>query len=109
MRRLKVFLLLIILTAGGCMDQAQNPRADLVASQKVFTATVDSLTALLQAGKFTGDESAQIDLFVHLGHGYLETWAASIKAGEDNTVTIQSFQAVLNKLIEYSLTEGGDL
>ena len=91
------------------MSRAPNPRADLVAAQKVFAATIDSLTALQQAGKFTADETTQISLFVNLGHDYLETWTASIKAGEDNAVTIQSFQAVLNKLIEYSLREGGAL
>lgn len=103
-----VLLLCSLLLAAGCISAQQNPRADLVASQKIFAATVDSLTALQQAGKFTAEETKEIGIFIDLGHEYLKQWAEAVKAGQSNPNIVQSFQIVLNKLIEYQITQGGD-
>ena len=103
-----VLLLCFLLLAAGCM-WAENPRADLLASQKVFAATVDSLTALQQAGKFSAEETEQIGIFVNLGGSLLNQWAIAIKSDIQQPEIIQSFQVVLNKLIEYQIQKGGAL
>jgi len=109
MRRIKILLLLCVMVpVFGCVSQAPNPRADLVASQKVFAATVDSLTILKHAGKFNTEETEQIGIFVNLGGSLLDQWAIAIKADIPQPGVIQSFQAVLNKLIEYQIQKGGE-
>ena len=109
MRRIKILLLLCVILTCGCISQAPNPRADLVASQKIFAATVETLTALQQAGKFSAEDTEQIGIFVNLGGSLLDQWAIAIKADIPQPGVIQSFQAVLNKLIEYQITKGGDI
>jgi len=99
-------LLCFLVLTSGCISTQPNPRADLAASQKIFTATVDSLTALIQAGKFTADEKEQIVLLAKLGEDYLIQWEIAIKAGRDSPDIIQSLQVVLNKLIEYQILKG---
>ena len=102
-----LFLLLCcMLLASGCISQTENPRANLIAQQKVFVATVDSLTVLLEADKFTEQEANEIGIFIKLGGQYMTQWAASVKAGQSNPGIVQSFQVVLNKLIEYQLSKG---
>ena len=103
-----VLLLCVMLIAGGCISAQQNPRANLVASQKIFAATVDSLTALIEADKFTSEEASQIVLLANLGQVYLGQWKIEVKAGRDSPNIIQSFRVVLNKLIEYQIMKGGD-
>jgi hypothetical protein len=102
-------LLCTMLLTSGCISSQPNPRADLLASQKIFTATVDSLTAMKQAGKFTTEEAEQIGTFVNLGGGLLDQWLIAIKSGVTNPDIIKSFQEVLNKLIEYQIKKGGDI
>jgi len=104
-----VLLLCAMLLTSGCISAQQNPRADLLASQKVFAATVDSMTALQQAGKFTTEETEQIGIFINLGHGLLDQWEIAIKSDIPQPDIIRSFQVVLNKLIEYQIQKGGDL
>ena len=101
-----VLMLCCMLMTSGCISQTENPRANLVASQKVFVATVDSLTVLLEADKFTAEEANEIGIFINLGGQYMTQWAASVKAGQSNPGIVQSFQVVLNKLIEYQLSKG---
>jgi len=104
-----VLLLCFLLLTSGCISSQPNPRADLVVSQKVFAATVESLTALQQAGKFRAEDTEQIGIFVNLGGSLLDQWAIAIKSDIPQPDIIQSFQVVLNKLIEYQITKGGDL
>jgi len=100
-------LLCFLLLTGGCFNQ--NPRANLLASQKSFTATVDSLTALQQAGKFNAEETENITLLIHSGQRYLSLWKMSLTEGRDNPTAMSMFQEVLNQLIEYQVKKGGDL
>lgn len=104
-----LLLLCAMLIAGGCISAQPNPRADLVASQKIFAATVDSLTALQQAGKFSAGQAEQISIFVDIGDGLLDQWLIAVKSGVTSPDIIKSFQEVLNKLIEYQIQKGGDL
>ena len=104
-----VLLLCAMLLTSGCISTQPNPRADLLASQKIFAATVDSLTAMKQAGKFTLEESEQIGIFVNLGGGLLDQWLIAVKSGIDSPDIIKSFQEVLNKLIEFQVQKGGEL
>jgi len=103
-----LLLLCAMLLTSGCMSQ-QNPRADLVASQKIFVATVDSLTVLIEADKFTSEEVNQIVLLASIGRDYLGQWEIEVKAGRDGPNIVQSFRVVLNKLIEYQLQKEGDM
>ena len=99
-------LLCFLLLTGGCFSQ--NPRANLLASQKSFTATVDSLTALQQAGKFNAEEAENITLLIHSGQRYLSLWKLSVTEGRDNPAAISMFQDILNQLIEYQVKKGGE-
>jgi hypothetical protein len=102
-----VLLLCFLLLTSGCISSQPNPRADLVASQKIFAATVDSLTALQQAGTFSAEETEQIGIFINLGGGLLDQWEIAVKSGITSPDIIESFQEVLNKLIEYQVKKGG--
>ncbi|HUS74307.1 MAG TPA: hypothetical protein VMY06_14700 [Sedimentisphaerales bacterium] len=101
-----VLLLCFLLLAAGCM-WAENPKADLLASQKTFSATVDSLTALQISGKFSPEETGQLTILIHQGQQSLIEWEAAIKAGRDSPDVIELFQAVLTQLIDYNLAKEG--
>lgn len=101
-----VLLLCFLLLAAGCM-WAENPRADLLASQKTFSATVDTLTALQIAGKFSPEETEQLTILIHQGQRCLLEWETAIKAGRDSPDVIELFQGVLEQLIDYNLAKEG--
>lgn len=94
-----ILLLLSTSFIAGCW--ANNPRANLLASQKLFSASVDSLTASVQAGKFSGDEITQIDTIIHQGQGILEKWEVALRANEDASTWEHLFDAVVGQLAEY--------
>ncbi len=91
----------LLLFAPGCQLFQTSPRAELVAAEKTFSATVDSLTALQQAGKFSVQETGQITILVHEGKQYLDQWHAAVLAGQSRPDVIQSFRVVLDALIEH--------
>jgi len=101
-----MLLLCFLLLASGCI-WAENPKADLLASQKTFSATVDTLTALQQAGKFTPDETEQITNLIHSGQNYLIVWQEALKTGNTKPDVIELFKSVLEKLIDYNIQKGG--
>lgn len=102
-------LLLIgaLVSVPGCNPFAANPKAELLASQKTFSATVDSLTALQNAGKFTPDETQQLTVLIHQGQDYLHQWQAALKAGQPKPDIILAFQAILEKLVQVNAQKGG--
>jgi len=102
-----VLILCSMLIFGGCM-WAGNPKADLLASQKTFAATVDSLTALQIAGKFEPEETEHLTVLIHSGQDYLIAWEEALKAGNEQPDTIELFQSVLDQLLEYNLRKGGE-
>lgn len=102
-----VLLIGPLLLAPGCNQFASNPNAELLASQKAFTATVDSLTALQKAGKFNPQETQQLTVLIHQGQDYLIKWRAALKAGQSKPDVIAAFQTVLQKLIEVNTQKGG--
>ena len=102
-----LLLLGSLLLLPGCGLFPSNPRAQLLASQKTFVATVDSLTALQQAGKFSQEETERLTVLIHAGQQYLNEWQTAVQAGQSHPDVIQSFQTVLDTLIEYNLQKGG--
>ena len=104
-KTLVCILLCFLLLTSGCL-WAENPKADLLASQKTFTATVDSLTALQNAGKFEPEDTEHLTVLIHSGQGYLIAWEDALKAGNDRPDAIALFQAVLDQLLEYSIEKG---
>lgn len=101
-----VLLLCFLLLASGCM-WAENPKADLLFSQKTFSATVDTLTALQIAGKFSPEETRQLTILIHQGQQCLLEWETAINAGRDSPDVIELFQGVLEQLIDYNLAKEG--
>ncbi len=91
----------LVLFAPGCQVFQANPRAELLAAEKTFSATVDSLTALQRAGQLTAQETAQITILVHQGKQHLDQWHAAVLAGQVRPDVIESFQVVLDALIQH--------
>ncbi len=101
-------LLACSLIAGGCNSPfAGNPKAEFKAAALTFSATVDSLTALQQAGKFSPEETQQLTTLIHQGQAYLDQWQAALKAGQPKPDVILAFQAVLDKLVQVNAQKGG--
>jgi len=101
-------LLLCAILIFGCETFKSDPKAELLASQKTFSATVDSLTILQVAGKFSTEETEQLTVLIHQGQDYLIEWEGALKAGSTRPDAISLFQAVLDQLLEYELAKGGD-
>lgn len=100
-------LLLCAVLIFGCETFDSNPRAELVAAQKTFSATVDSLTALHRAGKINLEDAAMLTVLIHQGQGYLIEWESAVKAGIEKPDVVWEFQKVLDKLLDYQLTKEG--
>lgn len=96
-----LMVLLSLMVIGGCSD----PNAQLLASQKIFIATVDNLTTLQQAGEFTPEETTQISLAIHQAKTYLDQWYEANKAGQPRPDIIAAFNAYLDELIRYQASK----
>jgi hypothetical protein len=104
-----VVLMLCSVLIFGCNTFSNNPKAELLAAQKTFTATVNSLTVMHKAGKISDEEAAQLTVLIHQGQGYLIAWEDALKAGNPRPDVIPKFKAVLDKLLDYEIAkEGGD-
>jgi len=107
-QKTKILIALLFCTTIGCNTLQQDPRAELVAAQKTFAATVDSLTAMQKLGKFTPEEKQQLTVLIHQGQDYLEQWQVAVITGQARPDVIQIFQDILDKMIEYKISKGGD-
>lgn len=96
-------LLLFTLIMSGCLWQ-NSPRADLLASQKIFTATVESLTVASQAGQIGDDEIIIIDGLIQTGNSVLKTWEKTVLGdGDVSDAMLDTFQNILNDLIAWQV------
>lgn len=93
---------MIVIThlASSCQLQ-QAPKHQFLAAQKVYCATVDSLTTLKQQGKFSEKDTAGIILAVDEGAALLSQWKAAIDAGQPTLDYYTAFQGVLDKMLAY--------
>jgi len=101
-------LMLCALLVFGCETFKSDPKVELLAAQKTFIATVDSLTTLHRAGKISEEEVKQLTVLIHKGQDYLIEWELALKAGNTRPDAISLFQTVLDQLLEYELVKGGD-
>lgn len=100
-------LILCSLLIFGCETFQQDPRAELLAAQKTFSATVDSLTVLHRAGKINQEDTQMLTVLIHQGQDYLIAWEEALKAGNPKPDVIWEFQKILDKLIDYQLAKEG--
>lgn len=98
MKRKAIWLLcLLMVTSAGCALR-KDPNAELVASAKVFSATVNVLTELKAQGQLGSDEIEDIGAMIHLGEKYLLQWRAAIEAGEIDADAMTAFRMILGEL-----------
>ena len=98
-RKTIVILCLAVVTSAGCATLHRDPNAELVASTKIFTATVKVLTGLKAQGQLGDDEIKDIMAAARLGEKYLVGWEKAIDAGEPQGKIKAAFEVVLEELI----------
>jgi len=94
--------LTILLLLPGC---AANEREQLLASQKLFAATVDTLTLMRQAGDFDAAQIERLNIIIHQGGDFLATWEWRVLAGQQSPGARDQFQTILEALQEYHRKE----
>jgi hypothetical protein len=93
---------LLAVTMSGCA-WPDNPKANLLASQKLYTATVQSLTTVYRAGKVSETDAKKIDVLIHEGNSFLLQWEADVASGANSNVAEQAFKYVLMKLTGFKV------
>ncbi|HEY5138741.1 MAG TPA: hypothetical protein VIJ25_05405 [Methylococcales bacterium] len=95
----KCFIVVMVLAGlvlpAGCQTDAQR----LQSSTITFTATVQALTVMRQAGSFTPQEANDITVFIHSGQSYLNQWQAANLKGEKAPGVISAYNAIIAELI----------
>lgn len=94
-----ILVLAGLVTLSGCANLIENPRGELLAYQKTFTATVNTLSDLKEAGKINDVEAVTIGVLIHQGQTYLDEWHKAVLAGQSRPDVITSFKGILNQLI----------
>jgi len=93
----------------GCANMQSNPRAEYLASLRVFTATVDSLAQLQRAGKFSDTETARVLAVIEQGREYFNLWEPAAGAGQPRPDIAGAVSAILDELLAIELAkDGGD-
>ena len=95
-------LVLCVVLIGGCMSW-DNPRADLLASQKLYAAVVRTLTHASLAGKISDNDFFIIDQIVQESDAFLQAWETSIVNGETNQTVILAFNRTLTELTAWAV------
>jgi hypothetical protein len=98
--KMLILFLALSMVLGGCGVFADNPNAQLVSAYNAYTSTVNGLTTLQKAGKFTPDQTEHISVLVHIASGYLDQWYEANKAGQKTPPDVLSaFNDVLEEMI----------
>lgn len=96
-----LFAFTLALSFAGCNTLNalhSNERAELVAAQKTFAATVDALADLRAKGAFTQNQADEITKAIIEGRKFLENWAAKAKAGTPQPDAWAAFQEIMARL-----------
>ena len=75
-------ILAVLVVLAGCATLAQDERARYLAAQEVFTATVEGLAELREAGAFTQAEADRITAAIRAGKEGLLAWGDALLRGE---------------------------
>lgn len=102
-----VGIVMMVMLYSGCAWPS-NPRGDLLASQKVFAATVRTLAQASRAGQIGDDEFVIIDGLITEAHGVLKNWQANVEAGIEDPGPIMTFNQLLGNLAEWAAKYGDD-
>jgi len=107
-RKFVICYVLWSLLFSGCASMQNNPRAEYLASLRVFTATVDSLAQLQQAGKFNETETARLLVVIGQARDYFNQWEPAAKAGQARPEIAEAVSKILNELLAIELAKDGD-
>ena len=100
-------LLFALLFVLGCTPAFQdNPRAKLLIAQKSFASVVETLTVMKQLDKLDEDDIQKIDVLIHEGQIYLESWYVAVIDGKDKPGVELQINRILQQLIEYEIRQG---
>jgi len=106
-RKLIVLYVAWALMFAGCEPLRQDPKAELLASYKAFTAVVESLTVLQRAGRFSPDQTEHLTVIIHQGGEYLSQWQAAVEAGRSRPDLAAAVTKIINELLAVEAAAGG--
>lgn len=93
-----LILLIPTLMFSGC----QSPRAQLAASEKVFTAVIENLTPYVRSGAIEYEDAAVIQIIAHNANQYLDEWHDNILNGKEVPPdVIEGFDDCIRQLNDY--------
>ena len=99
----KIILICLVSTLmiGGCAI-FKDQRAKFLVAQKVYSATVDALIEMHQAGKLDKADTNRVTKLINAGEVMLDEWAIAIEQGKDTSRWQEAFSIVLDGMIEYA-------
>ena len=95
-----IMLTVCLVLINGCVTQL-DPKTELLFAQKTFLGTINSLTILREADKFSDGEVANIKTLINSGDRILDKWTDAVLEGKDSPSLADAFNAVLTELINY--------
>jgi len=105
MMRIKERLILICLIGMLMIDGCaifKDQRAEFLVAQKAYSATVDALIKMHQAGKLDEADVERVTRLVNAGEVMLDEWGDTIQQGKDASKWSEAFSIVLDGMIAYA-------
>lgn len=105
-----VIYAIIIGSCVGCSSWKtikQDPRAELLAYDKLYTQSVTALTTLKAKGVFTEDQKKDIGGLVDKGAAYLVLWHDSIETTQQRPSFAENAIFVIESLATYIIEDSG--
>lgn len=98
---LSIIFLTCLLTLASCATFKtlhKDPRAEVVAAQRIFASTVNDLAILREQGIFTVEQADQITLTIANCREYLDKWQDDVEAGKPRPEAWDTIQGLLSDL-----------
>ena len=101
----KICLVAVVLLVVGCANLQtihENPRAEYLLAQDMFSSTVRSLTELRKHGVFDEDDVEVITVLIEDGRKILDDWYSDVLAGiEPDKDNWSKVSGIVEKLTEF--------
>lgn len=99
----KIVMLMCLVLVSGCVTQGLSPRAELKFAQLTFLRTVNSLTILREADKFSDEDVEKIKVVIATGDKLLDNWTNAIIEKKPALNAFDTFSLIFEELIEYKV------
>ena len=100
-------MILCLLAISGCAITPPSPRGELLFARESFNGVVNSLKILKDAGSFSSDDIAKIEVLINTGDKLLDKWHIAILEGTKPPAVMDAVTIIIVELLKYKGVNNG--